>query len=72
MNDAIIAPTLSNATPTTIQAQTCASCDVELYVADGAAGLVGSGQDVPRQRPADSNGKRLVHAAERHRGSARW
>jgi PKD repeat protein len=56
VNDAIIAPVLSNATPTSIHATTCASCVVELFIADGAAGLAGSGQTYLATSTADSNG----------------
>ena len=56
VNDCILAPTLSNATPTTVQATTCASCVVELFLADSAAGVWGSGQTYLTRGTADSTG----------------
>ncbi|HEY3832966.1 MAG TPA: PKD domain-containing protein [Acidimicrobiia bacterium] len=56
VNDAILAPTLSNATPTSVQATTCASCVVELFIADSAAGVWGSGQTYLTRGTADSTG----------------
>ncbi len=56
VNDQMIAPTLSNAQPTSITAATCANCVVELFVADSAAGQTGSGQTYITSATADSTG----------------
>jgi hypothetical protein len=56
VNDAMLAPTLSNATSTTVDATTCASCVVEVFLADRAAGMFGSGQTYLVNATANSSG----------------
>ncbi len=60
INDKMLAPTLSNAQPTSITAATCAGCTVEVFLADRAAGLYGSGATYLASAAADSSGVALV------------
>jgi CSLREA domain-containing protein len=60
VNDAIIAPTLSNPQPNSITAATCANCTVEMFVADSAAGVWGSGQTYLTSGQADSTGNAVI------------
>ena len=55
-NDGMIAPTLSNATSSSIDATTCASCTVEVFLADQPAGSVGSGITYLATATADGTG----------------
>ncbi len=55
-NDAMLAPTLSQATETGIVAATCAGCTVELFVADQAAGSIGSGTTYVESATAGASG----------------
>ncbi len=56
VNDAILAPTLSSATPTSIAATTCGSCVVEVFLATQAAGSFGSGVTYLANGTADAGG----------------
>ncbi len=56
VNDAMLAPVLSSPTKTTINAQTCASCVVELFLSDQGAGAIGSGVTYLSSASADSTG----------------
>ncbi len=56
VNDGMIAPTLSNATASSITASTCAQCTVELFIADRGAGQYGSGKTYVTTGVADSTG----------------
>ncbi|HEY3834026.1 MAG TPA: PKD domain-containing protein [Acidimicrobiia bacterium] len=60
VNDCMVAPALSNPTPTSIDATTCASCVVEVFVASQPAGAIGSGQTYLASGTADSNGNVTV------------
>ncbi|HEY1741431.1 MAG TPA: PKD domain-containing protein, partial [Acidimicrobiia bacterium] len=60
VNDCMIAPTLSNATPTSVDAATCASCTVEVFLASQPAGSFGSGQTYLATGTADTNGNVTV------------
>ncbi len=56
VNDAMLAPTLSNAQPAYVDATTCAGCTVELFVADRGAGQTGSGKTFLTSAVADASG----------------
>ncbi|HEY3833228.1 MAG TPA: PKD domain-containing protein [Acidimicrobiia bacterium] len=60
VNDKMIAPTLSNAQPTAITAATCASCTIEVFLADSAAGVWGSGETYETSAVADSTGNAVI------------
>ena len=61
VNDGMLAPTLTNATPTNVDAVTCANCTVEVFLADAAQGSVGSGKTYLASGVADATG--LAHVA---------
>jgi CSLREA domain-containing protein len=56
VNDAMLAPQLSGATSTTVNVNTCASCKVEVFIADRSAGQVGSGKTYLVTATANSSG----------------
>lgn len=56
VNDAMLAPSLSNATASSITATTCAGCTVELFIADRGAGAFGSGKTLLSTAVADGSG----------------
>ncbi len=56
VNDAILAPKLSNPTVTTVDATTCAGCKVEVFIADRGAGQVGSGKTYLATATANASG----------------
>ncbi len=60
VNDAMIAPTLSNPTPVTIDATTCAGCVVEVFLANQPAGAFGSGVTYLATATADGAGHATV------------
>ncbi|HEY1737715.1 MAG TPA: PKD domain-containing protein, partial [Acidimicrobiia bacterium] len=60
VNDCMVAPTLSNPTPTSVDAATCASCTVEVFLASQPAGSIGSGQTYLATGTADTNGNVTV------------
>ncbi len=61
VNDGMIAPTLSNASPSSVDAVTCSGCTVEVFLADQAQGSVGSGKTYLSSGVADGAG--LAHIA---------
>ena len=60
VNDKMIAPVLSNAQPTAITAATCAGCTLELFLADSAAGVFGSGETYLTSAVADNTGNAVI------------
>jgi CSLREA domain-containing protein len=56
VNEAVLAPVLANPTETSLDANTCASCTVELFVADHPAGDHGSGSTYIATEQADDTG----------------
>ncbi len=70
VNDAIIAPTLSNATSTSIDATTCGGCTVELFIADHSAGSVGSGLTYLTNATANGGGNVTITVPQGARGHA--
>jgi PKD repeat protein len=65
-NDAMLPPTLSAVTPLSVNASTCASCTVELFYADEAAGQFGSGSTYLQTATANASGDAtfLLQAAD--------
>lgn len=56
VNEAIIGPVLSNARAAAVDAQTCGSCTVELFLADRGSTFSGSGTTFLVSKVADTNG----------------
>ncbi len=61
VNDGMLAPTLSNATPSSVDAATCPGCTVEVFLSDRAQGFVGSGKTYLSFAVADGTG--IAHVA---------
>jgi CSLREA domain-containing protein len=61
VNDCMIAPTLTNPTPSSVDAVTCAGCTVEVFLSDQPQGSVGSGKTYLGNAIADGTG--VAHLA---------